>query len=92
MSDNTELQHHLEKRRPTREVATAETQIATADEQIAEMSASINGAELQIEAMLDEVRKRRGFIRGEQRRMTKLIERRSVFIDASSALRKLERP
>lgn len=92
MTDNAELQHQIEKRRPTREVSTAEAQIATADEQIADMAASINDAELQIEAMLDEVRKRRGFIRAETRRMTKLLDRRSVFIDAASALRKLERP
>lgn len=92
MTDNAELQRQIEKRRPTREIATAEAQIATADEQITDMAASINDAELQIEAMLDEVRKRRGFIRAETRRMNKLLDRRSVFIDAAANLRKLERP
>lgn len=77
---------------PTREVASAEAQIATADEQISEMQNGISAAETQIEAMEEEIRRRRSFIRQEDRRMQKLLNRRAVFIDAASALRKLERP
>jgi multidrug resistance efflux pump len=79
-------------RTPTREVASAEAQIATADEQISEIQTGISEAEAQIEAMEDEIGKRKRFIRGEARRLQKLIDRRSVFIEASAALRKLDRP
>lgn len=86
------MSEELTRRSPTREVATAEAQIATADEQLAEMQTNINNAELQIDTMEDEIRKRKSFIRAETRRLNKLADRREVFIEASSALRKLERP
>lgn len=90
---NEQLSRELQKtRRPSsREVQSAETQIATADEQIDEMQETIHTAELQIEAMEDEIRKRKSSIRSTQRKLNKLLERRSVFIDAAAALRKLER-
>lgn len=82
----------ITKRPANREVASAEAQIATADEQIAEMQGSINDAEMQIDAMMDEIRKRRSFIKAETRRMNKLAARRAVFIEAASSLRKLDLP
>lgn len=82
----------LPQRSVSREVQSAEAQIANVDEQISEHAAAIMGAEIRIEAMEDQVRKERSFIRKEQRSMDKLVARRGVFIDAASALRKLERP
>lgn len=87
MTDTT-----MTKRPPSSEVRSAEQQIATSDEQIAEMQGSINEAELQIDMMMDEIRKRRSFIKAETRRLNKLVQRRSVFIEAASALRKLDVP
>jgi predicted nucleic acid-binding Zn-ribbon protein len=75
----------------TREVQSAETQIATVDEQIAEQQGVIDEAELQIELMEDEIRKRRKSIRGAERRRDKLLARRSIFIDTVAQLRKVDR-
>ena len=80
------------QRVPSREVASAEAQIASVDEQLSEIQKGIDDAELQIDAMEDEIKRRRKFITAEHRKMDKLANRRSVFIDAASALRKLERP
>jgi peptidoglycan hydrolase CwlO-like protein len=81
----------IRQRVPSREIQSAEAQIATVDEQLDEMTVGINDAELQIEAMEDEIRKRKNYIRSTQRKIDKLTQRRAVFIDAVSALRKLDR-
>lgn len=80
------------QRVPSRELASAEAQIANVDEQIAEMQQGIIDAETQIEAMEEEIRKRKSYIRSETRRVNKMADRRAVFIDTASALRKLDRP
>jgi len=85
------MNQQITTRAPSREVQSAEAQIATADEQLDEMQSEIVNAELQIEAMEEEIRKRKRLIVATQRKIDKMTARRAVFIDTASALRKLER-
>lgn len=92
MNEPTPITQQRPHRALSREVQNAEQQIATVDEQLAEMQKGIDDAELQIDAMNDEVRSRERFIKAERKKMERLANRRAVFIEASAALRKLERP
>lgn len=88
MTDPTPLRQSRTNHPITKELASAEAQISTVDDQIDEVQKEIDDCELQIEALEDELRRRNKALTRAEGKKAKLQRRRGIFIDAVAALRK----